>query len=186
MSHAPEQLEMWSVEAPSEQQAQPARCALAPGSPWVESWHNSELRYCDVPAEHQIAALSERGKWLFTGPRWPINPTPAMLAHCEARWIGVAKWMRVHGWWCEWSDWDPIGKGDPCGWVVTWKHRDDGIYQLQHCGGVSAAYVGIIGAALVRRKARYYGLWRAEPSAMKHCNPRLRHLANVPDEPRGE
>lgn len=33
MSHAPEQLSMWSVEATYEEQAQPARCALAPGSP---------------------------------------------------------------------------------------------------------------------------------------------------------
>ena len=32
MSHAPEQLSMWSVEATPEQQAQPARCALAAGS----------------------------------------------------------------------------------------------------------------------------------------------------------
>ena len=32
MSHAPEQLEMWSVEAAPEKQATPARCALAIGS----------------------------------------------------------------------------------------------------------------------------------------------------------
>ena len=32
MSHAPEQLEMWSVEAAPEKRATPARCALAIGS----------------------------------------------------------------------------------------------------------------------------------------------------------
>ena len=148
-------------ESPATNPARPIALSAPPGSPWVESWHNFDLRYCDVPEEHRNAWLRETSRWMHSGRRWPLNPTDAMVRHCEYWWEPVARMMRAHGWWHALSDWNLPGYDEPIGWVITWHHRNDGIYKLSQ-GACSAHYAGICGAALVRRKARYYGIWKRE------------------------
>lgn len=123
-------------------------------SAWVERWENSNLRFCDVPKEHHADWLNEQAKWLFAGRRWPISPTDKMVKHCIHFWPRVCELMMAHGWWPE------CAEHALHGYVVTWR-LGDGEYELAQ-GGCQAHYAGIVGAAIVRRKARYYKLWKLE------------------------
>ena len=135
----------------------PAGFAPATGSAWVESWHNSKLRFCDVPPEHQVAWLNETAKWLLKGRRWPMSPTDRQIKHCIYWWPRVVKLMMAHGWWPE------CAENDLTGYTVTWRFGDDMRveYELAQ-GACQAHYAGITGAAICRRKARYYGLWNTQ------------------------
>lgn len=132
---------------------QPPRLS-APGvsEPWVERWENNALRYCDVPKEHHAAWLNETGAWLFAGRRWPMSPTENMARHCRHWAVRVEMVMRAHGWRISWRAQELHGAE---GYVVTWTKGDRSLDQW----APYAPYAAICGAAICRRKARYYGLW---------------------------
>lgn len=128
-------------------------CAPVPGSAWVESWHNGNLRLGDLAKEHQICQLNETAKWLFKGRRWPLNPSDRQHAHALHWWPRVAQIMRRHGWQLSWKEEEHLG------YVVTWTLQRAPEHHVSGCGP-SAPYAAITSAAICRRKARYYGLWQ--------------------------
>lgn len=125
------------------------------GSAWVESWHNSKLRFCDVLPEHQSCWLEETAKWLMSGKRWPMSPTDQQVKHCIYWWPHVVKLMDAHGWWPE------CVENGLTGYVVTWRLGESTEYEVAQ-GAPQAHYAAITGAAICRRKARYYGLWKTQ------------------------
>lgn len=129
-------------------------CAAMPGSAysWVESWHNFDLCFGKLSPEHQRAQLDETAKWLFTGRRWPLNPSDRQHEHAVHWFPRVRIIMARHEWDITWKE-DKV-----FGYVVKWTWRRDPSHHLHGCGP-SAPYAGITSAAICRRKARYYGIW---------------------------
>ncbi len=124
-----------------------------PAAEWKQAWNNSKLRFCDVPKEHHVDWLNEQAAWLFKGRRWPLSPTDNMVRHCIHWWPRIYRLMQQHGWWPE------LVEDALIGYVITWRLGEEGDYELSN-GANQAHYAAIVGAALVRRKARYYNLWK--------------------------
>lgn len=141
------------------------------GEPWRESWHNNTIKFFECPPEHQGAWLDETAKWLMKGRRWPTSPTERMAKHCAHWWPNVYRIMLNHGWW------PLLQENDLHGYLITWCFVPDDCsafevdqkakaseFKVSH-GAPYAHYVAICGAAICRRKAKYYGLWQLRASA---------------------
>lgn len=124
-------------------------------SAWAESWHNSKLRFCDVPPEHLSDWLNETAQWLLNGRRWPLSPNERQIRHCIHWWPRVYRLMQEYGWWPE------LTENNLVGYVVTWRLGENGEYELAQ-GAPQAHYAAVVGAAIVRRKAKYYRLWERQ------------------------